>query len=290
MKNPATGTHHGPDAQPELLLGHGYTGHEHLPEFGLINMNARLYDPALGRFLSPDPVVQAPDDTQSFNRYSYCLNNPLRYTDPDGKVIRTIVNGVAYDYKKGNDGSYGFYNSLGELYEGPNSFIFDLTVALEEIQNGDFGKIFISDLVNSENVVTVEYTESNGFNPNNNTANWNPDSNEGGISKLGNNGYTTSRPSYIGLGHELGHAADKFYGKYDESTWFLTINKVIDRTEIYACQIENMIRFEHNISLRTHYAYSEDSVIVPIAVSAIPNYNSIYYRPKPYLPIYFIIY
>ncbi len=67
-----------------LFLAKGCTGHEHLPWFGLINMNARLYDPALGRFLSPDPYVQAPDFTQSFNRYSYCINNPLLYFDLTG--------------------------------------------------------------------------------------------------------------------------------------------------------------------------------------------------------------
>ncbi|MDR2916030.1 MAG: hypothetical protein LBV74_14595 [Tannerella sp.] len=64
----------------------GYTGHEHLPEFGLINMNGRMYDPIVGRFLSPDPFVQAPDFSQSFNRYSYALNNPLLYTDPTGEI------------------------------------------------------------------------------------------------------------------------------------------------------------------------------------------------------------
>jgi hypothetical protein len=47
-------------------------------------MNGRVYDPALGRFLSPDPVVQAPYDTQGQNRYAYVRNNPLRYTDPSG--------------------------------------------------------------------------------------------------------------------------------------------------------------------------------------------------------------
>lgn len=57
-----------------------------LPEFGLINMNGRMYDPLLGRFLSPDNYVQLPDLSQSFNRYSYCLNNPLKYTDPSGEV------------------------------------------------------------------------------------------------------------------------------------------------------------------------------------------------------------
>ena len=64
----------------------GYTGHEMICGFGLINMNGRVYDPYLQRFLSPDNVVQAPDNTQSYNRYSYCLNNPLRYTDPNGYV------------------------------------------------------------------------------------------------------------------------------------------------------------------------------------------------------------
>lgn len=74
------------DEQPELLLERGFTGHEHLPHFGLINMNARLYEPLTARLLSPDPEVQAPDFTQNLNRYSYCLNNPLRYTDPTGQV------------------------------------------------------------------------------------------------------------------------------------------------------------------------------------------------------------
>ena len=50
-------------------------------------MNARLYDPVIGRFLSPDPYVQAPYFSQNFNRYSYAWNNPLRYTDPNGEWI-----------------------------------------------------------------------------------------------------------------------------------------------------------------------------------------------------------
>ena len=66
------------------LFTRGFTGHEHLDEFGLINMNGRCYDPLLGRILSPDPELQDPSNIQNYNRYSYCLNNPLKYTDPSG--------------------------------------------------------------------------------------------------------------------------------------------------------------------------------------------------------------
>ena len=66
----------------------GYTLHEHYDAFDLINMNGRLYDPILGRMLSPDIVIQDEQSSQAYNRYSYCFNNPLRFTDPSGYVVR----------------------------------------------------------------------------------------------------------------------------------------------------------------------------------------------------------
>ena len=98
MRNPNTQHYYTLGNEPELFLGRGYTGHEHLPMFGLINMNARLYDPVMGRFLAPDPYVQAPDMTQNFNRYTYALNNPLIYIDEEGEfwhiVAGAIIGGV----------------------------------------------------------------------------------------------------------------------------------------------------------------------------------------------------
>ena len=77
-----------PEETPQLtMLYRGYTGHEMLPEFGLINMNGRLYDPVIARVLSPDNNVQNPNNPQNYNRYSYCYNNPLKFTDPDGEFI-----------------------------------------------------------------------------------------------------------------------------------------------------------------------------------------------------------
>jgi len=80
----------------------GFTGHEHLDTVGLIHMNGRVYDPVIGRFVSADPTVQAPDLTQTHNRYTYVLNNPLSLTDPSGfgwlkkfwKKIRKVIHDV----------------------------------------------------------------------------------------------------------------------------------------------------------------------------------------------------
>lgn len=97
----------------------GYTGHEHLPEFSLINMNGRLYDPVIGRFLSPDPYVQMPDFSQNFNRYSYCVNNPLKFTDPSGElfVIDDIIFAaiVGSMFNVAMQGIAGNINSLGDF-------------------------------------------------------------------------------------------------------------------------------------------------------------------------------
>jgi RHS repeat-associated protein len=62
----------------------GFTGHEDDEDLGLVNMKGRLYDPKVGRFLTPDPIVSRPRFGQSWNPYSYVLNNPLSYVDPSG--------------------------------------------------------------------------------------------------------------------------------------------------------------------------------------------------------------
>jgi RHS repeat-associated protein len=70
-----------------LLLRRGFTFHEHLDSYNLINMNGRMYDPIAGRFLSPNEYVEQPENAQSYNAYSYCINNPLKFTDADGEYF-----------------------------------------------------------------------------------------------------------------------------------------------------------------------------------------------------------
>ncbi|WP_281922423.1 RHS repeat domain-containing protein [Flavobacterium collinsii] len=75
----------GTDLGTLTVLDRGYTGHEHLQSVGIINMNGRLYDPKMHRFMQPDNFIQDPSNTQNYNRYGYVLNNPLKYTDPSGE-------------------------------------------------------------------------------------------------------------------------------------------------------------------------------------------------------------
>lgn len=71
-----------------------FTGHEQLDHIKLVHMNGRIYDPIIGRFLSPDPFVQFPESTQGLNRYTYVNNNPLSLTDPSGYFIGSLIGAV----------------------------------------------------------------------------------------------------------------------------------------------------------------------------------------------------
>ncbi len=67
-----------------FVANYRYTGQELDSETGLYNYNARLYDPELGRFMSPDSIVPDLSNPQSLNRYGYVNNNPTNFTDPTG--------------------------------------------------------------------------------------------------------------------------------------------------------------------------------------------------------------
>ncbi|MCZ4338955.1 RHS repeat-associated core domain-containing protein [Shewanella colwelliana] len=77
----------------------GYTDHEHLNEQQLIHMNGRIYDFNVGRFLSVDPFLQFPENSQSANPYSYILNNPMSGTDPTGyrtEELDEVISGKSF--------------------------------------------------------------------------------------------------------------------------------------------------------------------------------------------------
>jgi RHS repeat-associated protein len=96
-RNPVNWSYEG--LPSDFLIDRGFTFHEQLDEFGLINMNGRVYDPVIGRFLSPDNYVQG-GFTQSFNRYSYCGNNPLNATDPSGEIFIGFITTLVGEFFK----------------------------------------------------------------------------------------------------------------------------------------------------------------------------------------------
>jgi RHS repeat-associated protein len=104
---------------PQDQTTRGFTGQEQLEDVGLVDMNARVYDPQIGRFLSADSVVQDPYDARSFNRYSYVYDNPLAYTDPSGhcflglchltSVFKTLARPIV--------GPLGFIPAIGHGFD-----------------------------------------------------------------------------------------------------------------------------------------------------------------------------
>jgi len=147
---------------PDWLI-RGFTGHEQLPQFGLINMNGRMYDPLIARILSPDPLLQCSEYSQNYNRYSYCFNNPLKFKDPTGKYIgwddagACLIGGIGNLYANWGEVN-GFWNAAsyfangalaGEatLYGGPGATALILGVGNQLIHNlnnndGDLLKTF----------------------------------------------------------------------------------------------------------------------------------------------------
>ncbi|WP_437877898.1 RHS repeat domain-containing protein [Sorangium sp. So ce513] len=81
-RNPVWGER--PPASFPSKTTQGFTGHESDDELGLVNMKGRMFDPRIGRFLTTDPIISLPFFGQSWNPYSYVLNNPLAYVDPGG--------------------------------------------------------------------------------------------------------------------------------------------------------------------------------------------------------------
>jgi len=97
-------------------------------------MNGRVYAPGIGRMLSPDPVTQAPENGQNYNRYSYAYNNPLRYKDPTGyELVSTEPWTAAAGYGLAyNAGSWIYLNATDFQIM---AFLDEATRTITELQN-----------------------------------------------------------------------------------------------------------------------------------------------------------
>lgn len=218
------------------------------------------------KFLTMDPLAEK---YYSISPYAYCANNPVNAIDLRGDSITYIINSTitnadgttsisstSYYYGKDANGNYGFIDSNGSIYSGSNTYLNKLTAAINRLRTGGaIGNALVSNLTNSTNVVQVAQGD-NQAGKNGTYIKWNPNSTEGGINFMGNQ----NRPSYIGLGHEMAHIQDTWNGTVDNSTWIITPEgSAIPNSEKYATHIENQLRAENGVPLRTHYAIAKSS-------------------------------
>jgi RHS repeat-associated protein len=149
----------------------GYTGHEQLDELSLVHMGGRIYDPILGRFLQADPFVQQPNNIQSFNRYSYVMNNPLNKTDPSG-YIWTALAAYALKYVAANVATgmiatainfaltaYQFYGEF-QLYKGIVNAIDGGGTAMANFAGG-FAKRYVRGMLEGAVIAGMDIAISN---------------------------------------------------------------------------------------------------------------------------------
>jgi RHS repeat-associated protein len=133
-----------PDGASTLPTRHRFTGQIEDVEVGLYFYNARSYSPALGRFISADTIVPSPSDPQSLNRFSYGLNNPVKYQDPSGHYVCT-----GYDSSWGDATCYDIVNNWIEILKS---------------QGGDLGLELVQKFWDSDNrsPVKIQFVDSLG--------------------------------------------------------------------------------------------------------------------------------
>jgi len=226
-----------------------HTGKEFISELGVdsYDFSARFLAPLTGRFDSPDPKAW---DYTWLSPYTFCAADPINNSDPTGERIKAVApdrdgNAVEYFWEE-RDGVWNFYDSSGTAYSGNDEFMTSLTSAMGFLMEGEAGYGLVSSLVNNDIVMQIWKSKGESY-ASINAIRWNPN---------GNQIVPTTEGEQVSneatLGHELAHIKYNWDGGKQEP-WMVTNGKQINISEIYTTHIENQIRAEHNLPLRTFY-------------------------------------
>ena len=236
-----------------------------------------MQDPWLGRFFTIDRFAEKYYD---FTPYQYGANSPINFIDINGDSLWIQIN-------KNNKALYvdgNLYNRDGTEYTGKGTkvdkngnrklkgFLKTTVANLDQASSKKEGNALVDGLQDSkEHFTIVKGYGGNSYDPKTNEITFDPSSTTGGLNTSG----STSRPTFIGLTHEMAHAFDDSRpGPID-----LTPVGTTNQAEIFASHKENQIRSEHNLPLRVQY--NKGTPIIDSFGNSIyynTNYNDGYYK------------
>lgn len=267
-----------------------YNGKEWQDELGLneYTFGWRDYDPAIGRFNKMDRFAEK---YYKLTPYGYAGNNPILINEiqgdslwisfgknekvlyENGKLLTQGINGKFSEYK----GNQAKIDKKTGTIKGYNGFLGKAVSALNTLSSKSAGYDLVASIQESTSNLSIEQSNTgNRFDPNSNTVMFDPNSKNGDIDASG----STNRPSFIGLGHEMAHGLDDINGTLNTS--LVPGYSLIREAEKFATHVENQLRNEHNLPLRTHYRAldSQGTVIesMPLLNGRIrsahyPNFN-----------------
>jgi RHS repeat-associated protein len=229
----------------------------------------RQLNPRVGRWLSIDPKATAWESP-----YVSMGNNPIFYNDVNGDTIfskrflgRTLKHENGQVFKKN-----------GEVYDGKlRGLHADAQNRLTKLSSRPNGKDLVEDLEQSEHNVTIKRTR--GGRDFNRAIDYNNSSNSlvgsGSVLKISKEGVIEGVEGFIVLGHELQHARDNAEGtSIGGAPWYILGGvRVVDKDEIAAVHIENLIRTEHGLPLRMFYTIGYE-----VSRTVKPDGTSVYYN------------
>lgn len=196
-------------------IRHKFTGQEEDTETGLYNYGARYYDPTIGRFISADSIVPAPGNPQSLNRYSYVLNNPLRYTDPTG---------------------HGFWEKVFGVFEVILGAVLSYTPAYP-----------VSPLLMAHGVYNIDNEANIDVRAQTPVASWGGSANGGGLTYIGSgSGYYSNAPGVINTNQAPSSTGSSSFASDGYSGWnnVATINPEIFAGGGRGYSYSNYLEFE----------------------------------------------
>ncbi|MFY7740823.1 MAG: RHS repeat-associated core domain-containing protein [Flavobacterium sp.] len=252
-----------------MSYNYKYNGKELQVELGLnmYDYGARNYDPALGRWMNVDPKAEV---CRKYSPYVYAINNPIYFIDPDGMWISVFDNVSGNDLRYVNGKYYSKNKESGdydvEMNVDKDSYAGKILEALNEISGGNsdsFGSKFLNLFSNDKTNVLILDNISEGEGKDRNRTD--PKGNYIETSFDQNVNVETTKGSrknefYLTFFHEIAHsfAAQNYNQKTLDDAWISAseingLQNDISNSEVYACTIENSLREEKALPLRTHY-------------------------------------